>query len=132
MSELRTNLTDRIRATIAKIDAKPWKRTDEERQQFEAEAIMRAHVGPALDTLVARVRELEEENRQLRDTAAVARYVADHWREFTAGAGWAVATHPLGLVLAALNGETEPERLGLDEEDRAALARARDIAKKET
>lgn len=64
--EQRTNLTNKIRATIAKIDAKPWKRTDEERQQFEAEAIMRAHVGPALDTLTARVRELEEENTRLR------------------------------------------------------------------
>ena len=63
--ENRAKLTDRIRATIAKIDAKPWKRTDEERQQFEAEAIMR-HVAPELDALVARVRELEEDNQQLR------------------------------------------------------------------
>lgn len=79
--------------------------------------------------LVARVRELEDENKKLRDTAAVAHYVADHWREFTAGAGWTIASHPLCLVLAALNGETEPEQLGLEEEDRAALDWARDIAK---
>ena len=66
--EQRAELTNRIRATIAKIDAKPWRGTDEERQQFEAEAIMRAHVGPELDALVARVRELEEE---LDDTIEV-------------------------------------------------------------
>lgn len=64
--EQRAELTGRIRATIAKIDAKPWRGTDEERQQFEAEAIMRAHVGPELDALVARVRELEAERDLLQ------------------------------------------------------------------
>lgn len=81
--------------------------------------------------LVARVRELEAENEKLRDTAAVARYVADHWREAAVANGWTVASHPLCLVLAALNGKTEPEQLGLNEEDRAGLDWARDIAKEE-
>lgn len=80
----------------------------------------------------ARIVELEEENQKLRDTAAVARYVADHWREAAATNGWPVAAHPLSLVLAALGGETDPEQLGLNEEDRAALGWARDIAGQET
>lgn len=82
--------------------------------------------------LVARVRELEDENRKLRDTAAVARYVADHWRESAVTNGWKVASHPLCLVLAALTGETDPEQLGLTEEDRGALDWARDIAQEDT
>ena len=49
----------------------------------------------------------------------VARYTADHWRQvimdkFPNDAKW--AAHPLCMVLDALDGETEPVKLGLDPE----------------
>lgn len=43
--------------------------------QKETDAVMGV-IREELDTLVARVRELEEENQRLRDTAAVARDIA--------------------------------------------------------
>lgn len=43
--------------------------------QEETDAVM-AVIREELDTLVVRVRELEEENQRLRDTAAVARDIA--------------------------------------------------------
>jgi hypothetical protein len=68
------------------------------------------------------------------DRVAAARFVARHWRD--AATGWGddpfpgrVTAHPLSLVLSALDGETDPAQLGLDEDVhdsfRAAVAEAR-------
>lgn len=53
----------------------------------------------------------------MSDPLVVARFVADHWRQvildkFPSDSKW--AAHPLCMVLAALDGETEPTQLGLD------------------
>jgi hypothetical protein len=69
------------------------------------------------------------------DALAAARFVATHWRDAyleqhrTDPSGqWAIGTHPLSLVLAALDGERDPVHLGLPAEVhgafRAALAEA--------
>ena len=57
-----------------------------------------------------------------------ARAVAESWRDQYLATiksegttiPWAVGTHPLSLVIAALDGETDPRELGMDEEDLAA------------
>jgi hypothetical protein len=55
-----------------------------------------------------------------------ARFVADNWRAHMVAADQpvAIAAHPLCMVLAALDGETDPEQLGLDPEDAPALTAA--------
>jgi hypothetical protein len=69
------------------------------------------------------------------DRLAAARFVATHWLDAyleqhrTDPSGqWAIGTHPLSLVLAALDGERDPVHLGLPAEVhgafRAALAAA--------
>jgi hypothetical protein len=66
---------------------------------------------------------------------AAARFVATHWRDayleqhrIDPSGQWAIGTHPLSLVLAALDGERDPVHLGLPAEVhgafRAALAEA--------
>jgi hypothetical protein len=56
--------------------------------------------------------------RRRASTVQVARLVADHWRR--AAISWSdrqmpghVTAHPLCCVLAALDGETDPDRLGV-------------------
>lgn len=63
---------------------------------------------------------LIEERRQLRGRLAVTRLVVEHWRD--AAFGWGdermpgkVTAHPLALALAALDGETDPVALGVEE-----------------
>ncbi len=55
----------------------------------------------------------------------VARFVAEHWRdalmESEATQGW---SHPLAMVLTAMDGETDPVKLGIDGHAHAALAAA--------
>jgi hypothetical protein len=69
------------------------------------------------------------------DRLAAARFVATHWRDayleqhrIDPSGQWAIGTHPLSLVLAALDGERDPVHLGLPAEVhgafRAALAEA--------
>ena len=54
----------------------------------------------------------------MTDRAVIARIVADHWRRATLT--WdmpipgTVAAHPLCCVLAALDGETDPDQLGIE------------------
>lgn len=66
------------------------------------------------------VTELQKENARLRSVVAVSRRTADHWRRAAVRYGWETTAHPLCLVLAALDGETDPEQLGLSEEEDAA------------
>lgn len=52
------------------------------------------------------------------ETIVRARIVADHWRESVLAWGeqpmpGRLAAHPLCLVLAALDGETDPQMLGI-------------------
>ena len=43
------------------------------------------------------------------------RTVAAHWHQAAIDNGWTATAHALTCVLAALNGETDPTQLGLDE-----------------
>lgn len=57
----------------------------------------------------------------------VARIVADHWRVAAMEGGdslvpWRLAAHPLCCVLAALDGETDPRQLGIEEGSEAEAA----------
>ena len=61
-------------------------------------------------------------------TAEIAKVVADHWRR--AALGWGdlmfpgrATAHPLFCVLAALDGETDPRHLGIEEGPDADLIR---------
>jgi hypothetical protein len=56
-----------------------------------------------------------KERAAMAARVAVARFVCEHWR-----AGLDLADrHPLNCVLAALDGETDPNELGIDEEAHA-------------
>ena len=59
------------------------------------------------------------------DTTRAARIVATYWRDHMmaedGAALWGCA-HPLAMVLAALDGETDPVQLGVDPESEAAAA----------
>lgn len=46
-----------------------------------------------------------------------ARTVAAHWHQAAIDRGWAQTAHALACVLAALDGETDPNELGLDTPD---------------
>ena len=55
----------------------------------------------------------------------VARFVADHWRKAMASSpGTSFAAHPLCMVLAALDGETDPLECGIDFEAHDAFRAA--------
>lgn len=67
----------------------------------------------------------DDADRRLR----AARFVADHWRNAILGGGdhdapWRLAAHPLCMVIAALDGETDPARLGIDPDSHAAFQAA--------
>jgi len=56
------------------------------------------------------------EVERLRAVLERSRFVADYWRrgilDFKSGTGW--EAHPLCMVLAALDGETDPTLMGVD------------------
>lgn len=55
---------------------------------------------------------------------AVARFTAEHWQKAAmATTPWDSACHPLAMVLHALDGETEPENLGITRDQHEALNR---------
>lgn len=56
------------------------------------------------------------------DTTQAARIVATYWRDHMMAADGVLrgCAHPLAMVLAALDGETDPARLGVDPESAAA------------
>ena len=96
---------DQVRAKIsdAYYDARNAGRTMEDAADAAADAV----VSDALAALEAR-----------EQTVTRARLVADHWRKGQLMAGEAhiparLAAHPLCMVLAALDGETRPEQLGI-------------------
>jgi hypothetical protein len=72
------------------------------------------------------VADLRAERDDLAARLNTARFVADNWRAHMVAADQpvAIAAHPLCMVLAALDGETDPEQLGLDPEDAPALTAA--------
>lgn len=81
--------------------------------------------------VAARVRAaLAADNQDLRDRIATAQFVAEHWR--AAAMQWnppePSVSHPLCMVLSALDGQTDPHQLGIEEHAHAALARARELA----
>lgn len=65
------------------------------------------------------VDELVAECERLNDTITRARFVADYWRRgilsMENSRGW--EAHPLCMVLAALDGETDPAQVGVKPED---------------
>lgn len=79
-------------------------------------------------TILALLDELETLRAALEAARFVARYWRDSWMEqIDRGVREApLVTHPLAMVLAALDGETEPAQCGIDEgrwdDFRAALA----------
>lgn len=68
--------------------------------------------------------------RRAHRRLVAARFVADHWRAqylemVKAGdPTFAIGTHPLALVIAAMDGETDPDQLGLNEDVRVDFLRA--------
>ena len=46
-----------------------------------------------------------------------AQFTAAHWHQAAINRGWAQTAHALTCVLAALDGETDPTQLGLDQPD---------------
>jgi hypothetical protein len=72
------------------------------------------------------IRRLTAQRDDLAARLNTARFVADNWRAHMVAADQpvAIAAHPLCMVLAALDGETDPEQLGLDPEDAPALTAA--------
>jgi hypothetical protein len=75
-------------------------------------AALGEHVAPRVE-----IAALEAENTALRATIARSKFVAEHWRKglmrYPSTQGQA---HPLCMVLAALDGETEPGECGLDDD----------------
>jgi hypothetical protein len=66
---------------------------------------------------------------EMRRRLEIARLVADSWRQFALRHGdirssLQLAAHPLVCVMAALDGETRPEHLGIDEGPTADAIRA--------
>lgn len=62
----------------------------------------------------------------------VARIVAEHWKAgymamIDKDSRYGIGTHPLSLVISALDGETDPEQLGIPE-DHPDAQRIRDIS----
>lgn len=91
----------------------------------------RAHAAAVVDSMdfvkLFASRPVEEEGLRAR----AARFVATYWRdaymvEHAKGeAGyWAIGTHPLAMVLAALDGETDPTQLGISEDQHEAFRSA--------
>lgn len=66
---------------------------------------------------------LAEGRSECPQQVRAARFVAEHWRDaFMALDGPArVGCHPLAMVLAALDGETDPVQLGISEDQHAAF-----------
>jgi hypothetical protein len=69
--------------------------------------------------------------QELKRAMAIARVVAEHWRDQAMARGdepeipWRVMAHPLALVLAALDGEQDPTaELGVEEGPDADRIRA--------
>lgn len=89
------------------------------------DAVMR-HVAPELDALVARVRELEEDNQQLRDDLEAVKsfaWIADGELIRVTR----VSDDPDGWVV-----DVEDQTVATDLDRDSALSRARDIAKENT
>jgi hypothetical protein len=65
------------------------------------------------DALIVALRASRAENERLRISMARSRLVADHWRAsiMLGDAKW--AAHPLCMVLAAMDGESDPAQCGL-------------------
>lgn len=82
------------------------------------------------------LRLVEEHNRSVNayeplvKALAVARFVAEHWRDAymenvrRGESQYGIGTHPLSLVLAALDGETSSRELGLPASAEAGLRAA--------
>ena len=74
---------------------------------------------PATDVqrLIAQADGAAREIEQLKATIARTRFVADHWRvsilagDVTGTMAW--GAHPLCMVLAAIDGETDPTQCGI-------------------
>lgn len=97
-------------------------------------------VGTDLDriTCTQRIPHLERRTfpamvpaQQLKRTTAIARIVAEHWRDAAMRRGdepqipWRAIAHPLALVLAALDGDQDPTgELGIEEGPSAERIRA--------
>lgn len=63
--------------------------------------------------LVAEHRTAVAEIERLRAIITTARHTADHWRRWALDAEMGLAAHALCMVLAALDGETDPAQLGI-------------------
>lgn len=72
--------------------------------------------------LIAAAPRLAAEVVRLRRELDAARIVATYWRDHMMDGGdlTRFAAHPLAMVLAALDGETDPVQLGVDAESAAA------------
>jgi hypothetical protein len=76
----------------------------------------------AVNALPSLLDRLERAEAALR----AARFVAEHWRDALMSSldrfpNNAIGTHPLALVLAAMDGETDPVHLGLNEDAHEAF-----------
>lgn len=75
---------------------------------------------------------MSDQTTDLHARLATARWVAEHWR--AAAMGWdppaPMIAHPLSMVLAALDGVTDPAHLGIEEDAHTDLHHARQAAGK--
>jgi hypothetical protein len=106
----RTERGDRITAEWGEPDDRGW-----------YTPIFTAH---ADDNLIAEA--TAHADAQASRALRAARFVAEHWRDETLAHQtpyMALTTHPLAMVLAAMDGETDPVHVGLNESAHEAFRR---------